>query len=296
MLLKQKKFTYFGEKRMKFLILFLITSLSIHPFIYSRPKEINWRTMNAGAFKQIRDAEIEQSWMPECLANCCGIFGLGVIEVCEENVQIMLDYLNNKDYRSLHEMLYDFSQNTKKGYPGLFNLLSLIVQSPKANSLLEFMMHKGYLEDYYLCSIKLAIEANNAGAVRLIGDHCPIQDDDKLLLETLFAGKSWHDTIMRSNVYRLLKDPNRKITNTDRNGQFDSTLLHLEATFGCFELVKYFIEEKNANVDIRDGREYTPSERARLNGFPDLSGYIERKSASYYPYPAVRNKVRRRRL
>ncbi|ORX42535.1 ankyrin [Piromyces finnis] len=56
--------------------------------------------------------------------------------------------------------------------------------------------------------------------------------------------------------------------------------LHLATIKGHFDIVKYFVEEQNALIDIVDNEKETPLLKASYNGFKDIVNFLKMKKAN----------------
>ncbi len=57
------------------------------------------------------------------------------------------------------------------------------------------------------------------------------------------------------------------------------TPLHLAIRRGREEMVRYLVEEKNANIDIQDNSGWTPLMEAIMDDFPNIVKYLVEKGA-----------------
>ena len=69
------------------------------------------------------------------------------------------------------------------------------------------------------------------------------------------------------------------LDNVDIQDKYGWTPLHLAIRRGREEMVRYLVEEKDADINIQDGSGWTPLMEAIMDDFPNIVKYLVEKGA-----------------
>ena len=69
------------------------------------------------------------------------------------------------------------------------------------------------------------------------------------------------------------------LENVNIQDKYGWTPLHLAIRRGREEMVRYLVEEKNADIDIQDNAGWTPLMEAIMDDFPNIVKYLVEKGA-----------------
>ena len=87
------------------------------------------------------------------------------------------------------------------------------------------------------------------------------------------------EKIIFDNDMEAFKKTIDALENVDIQDKYGWTPLHLAIRRGREEMVRYLVEEKNADIDIQDASGWTPLMEAIMDDFPQIVKYLVEKGA-----------------